>query len=378
VVRPLISALDGLDIAHPTTMNTEAQPRQGIEQRIVEQISTAVLLFDADLRLLYINPAGEMLFAVSARHVVGQRAKNLLPCPGTKLEAKLRAALEQSQAFTEREIVLTLGDGRHITVDCSVDPMHHFDAPDELLVELHQVDRHLRISREEQLISQQKATRALIRGLAHEIKNPLGGLRGAAQLLEQELPDPSLREYTRIIIDEADRLQSLLNRMLGPNRIARHRDVNIHQILERVLNLVLAESSGLEVQRDYDPSIPPLLGDPDQLIQAILNITRNGAQAAGKKGHLTLRTRVLRQFTIGNTRYRLVLQVEVEDNGIGIPREMQERIFLPMVSGTKGGTGLGLTIAQDLINQHGGLIECRSKEGETVFSIYLPLETGSE
>jgi len=359
-------------------MNTEAQPRPGIEQRIVEQIGTAVLLFDADLHLLYINPAGEMLFAVSARHVVGQRAKNLLPCLGAEFEIKLRAALEQGQAFTEREVLLTLSDGRHVTVDCSVDPMHPFGAPAELLVELHQVDRHLRISREEQLLSQQKATRALIRGLAHEIKNPLGGLRGAAQLLEQDLPDPSLREYTRIIIDEADRLQSLLNRMLGPNHVARRRDVNIHQILERVLNLVLAESGGLEVQRDYDPSIPFLLADPDQLIQAILNIARNGAQAVGQKGRLILRTRVLRQFTIGNTRHRLVLQVEVEDNGGGVPRDMQERIFLPMVSGAKGGTGLGLTIAQDLINQHGGLIECRSTEGETVFSVYLPLEAGSE
>lgn len=359
-------------------MNTDAPPNQGIERRIIEQISTAVLLFDAKLRLLYINPAGEMLFAVSARHVLGQQARELLPCPSAKLEAKLQEALEQNQAFTEREIVLTLPDGRSITVNSSVEPMHHFDAPDELLVELHQVDRQLRLNREGHLISQQKGARALIRGLAHEIKNPLGGLRGAAQLLEQELPDPSLREYTRIIIEEADRLQSLLNRMLGPNHIPRRQAISIHLILERVLNLVLAESGGLAIQRDYDPSIPPLLGDPDQLIQAILNIVRNGAQAAGDSGRLILRTRVLRQFTIGNARHRLVLQVEVEDNGPGIPRDMQERIFLPMVSGTRGGTGLGLTIAQDLINQHGGLIECRSKEGETVFSIYLPLETGSE
>jgi two-component system, NtrC family, nitrogen regulation sensor histidine kinase GlnL len=359
-------------------MNTEAERQRGIEERIVEHVSTAVLLFAADLRLIYINPAGEMLFAVSARHVMGQRACDLLLCSSEKLETKLRAALERGHAFTEREIVLTLTDGRRITVNCSVDPLHHFDAPDELLVELYQVDRHLRISREEQLISQQKATQALIRGLAHEIKNPLGGLRGAAQLLEQELPDASLREYTRIIIEEADRLQSLLNRMLGPNRLPRHRDVNIHQVLERVRNLVLAESSGLEVRRDYDPSIPPLLGDTDQLIQAILNIARNGARAAGPQGCLILRTRVLRQFTLGNARHRLVLQVDVEDNGPGIPRDMQERIFLPMVSGAEGGTGLGLTIAQNLVNQHRGLIECRSRQGETVFSIYLPLETGYE
>lgn len=352
---------------------------RALAERIVENLSTAVLLFDAKLRLIYINPAGEMLFAVSARHILGHSAEGLLPCPQAEFESKLQLALEAGLSFTEREIRLPLADGREITVNCIVEPLHHFDAPREILVELHQVDRQLRISREEHLLSQHKATRALVRGLAHEIKNPLGGVRGAAQLLEQELPDPALREYTRIIIDEADRLQSLLNRMLGPHRLTRRQAVNIHQVLERVRQLVLAESgSGLIIERDYDPSIPPVRGDLDHLIQALLNITRNGARAVGPRGILTLRTRVLRQFTIGSTRYRLALGIEVEDNGPGIARDLQERIFLPMVSGAEGGTGLGLTIAQTLINQHGGLIECRSKEGQTVFSIYLPLEDNDE
>lgn len=357
-------------------MTADATEKASLEQRIVENLSTAVLLFDADLKLRYINSSGEMLFAASARHVLGLSAKEIVPCPGNHMEEKLRGALSRGHSFTEREIELKIPDGHAITVNCSVEPLHLSGAPSELLVELHQVDRHLRISREEHLLSQQKATQALVRGLAHEIKNPLGGLRGAAQLLEQELPSPELKEYTRIIIEEADRLQSLMNRMLGPNRITRREEINIHQVLERVRSLVQAESgSDLDIQRDYDPSIPPATGDLDQLIQSLLNIARNGARAAGKYGHLIFRSRVLRQFTIGDVRHRLVMRVQIQDDGPGIPREMQERIFLPMVTGTEGGTGLGLTIAQTIINQHGGLIECASKEGETLFTVYLPLET---
>lgn len=360
-------------------MNAEAKEAATLEQRIVENLSTVVMLFDSELCLTYINPAGEILFGVSARHITGRPARGLLPCPDKELEEKFKQALESGLAFTEREIKLLLADRREITVNCSVEPLFRPDAADELLVEIHRVDRHLRISREEHLLSQQKATRVLVRGLAHEIKNPLGGLRGAAQLLERELPVASLREYTHIIIEEADRLQALMDRMLGPNRIGCHQEVNIHRVLERVRQLVRAESgTGVSIQCDYDPSIPHVRGDSDQLIQALLNIVRNATRAVGDSGRVVLRTRVLRQFTIGHLRHRLVLLVEVEDNGPGILPEMQERIFLPMVSGTEGGTGLGLTIAQNLINQHGGLIECGSKPGKTVFSVFLPLETNHE
>ena len=241
---------------------------------------------------------------------------------------------------------------------------------------MHQVDRQLRISREEHLLSQHQATQALIKGLAHEIKNPLGGLRGAAQLLERELPDPALREYTRIIIDEADRLQALMNRMIGPSRMPTRARVNIHNVLEHVRGLVLAEyPSGPLVLRDYDPSIPELTADQDRLIQAFLNIARNAAAATGVDGQLELRTRVLRQFTIGSRRHRLVLLTEISDNGPGIPEEIKDRIFFPMVSGHPSGTGLGLAIAQELINQHGGLIEYESRPGNTRFYVYLPLES---
>jgi two-component system nitrogen regulation sensor histidine kinase GlnL len=215
--------------------------------------------------------------------------------------------------------------------------------------------------------------------LAHEIKNPLGGLRGAAQLLERELPDPNLREYTRIIIDEADRLQTLMNRMIGPNRMLTRGLVNIHNVLEHVRGLMQAEfPNGPRVSRDYDPSIPDLTADQDHLIQAFLNLARNACAAAGIAGFIELRTRVLRQFTIGNQRHRLVLRVEVLDNGPGIPEELKDHIFFPMVSGQKGGTGLGLPIAQELISQHGGLIECESRPGETRFFVYLPLESEHE
>jgi two-component system nitrogen regulation sensor histidine kinase GlnL len=204
-------------------------------------------------------------------------------------------------------------------------------------------------------------------------------LRGAAQLLERELPDPSLREYTRIIIDEADRLQSLMNRMIGPNRMPSRATVNIHNVLEHVRGLVLAEfPRGPRVLRDYDPSIPELTADQDRLIQAYLNLARNACAAAGSTGSIELRTRVLRQFTIGAKRHRLVLRVEVIDNGPGIPEELRDQIFFPMVSGHSGGTGLGLPIAQELINQHGGLIECESRSGETRFLVYLPLESDHE
>lgn len=351
----------------------------GVERTILDNLSTAVLLFGKDLRLVYINPAGEMLLAVSARHVIGQKATEIVSCPGGGLGRRLREAARTKHPFTETEMNLPLLDGRTITVNCTVLPLPQHESFDELLIELRQVDRQLRITREEQLIAQHQASQALIRGLAHEIKNPLGGLRGAAQLLEQELEDRSLREYTRIIIEEADRLQALMNRMLGPNRLPQLGPVNVHYVMEHVRGLLIAEfPHGPEIRRDYDPSIPDVEGDQDRLVQAVLNIARNAATAAGRGGIVALRTRVLRQFTIGAKRYRLVLRAEIEDNGPGIPDPLKDRIFFPMVSSQAGGTGLGLPIAQELINQHGGFIECESVPGRTAFFVYLPLEPENE
>ena len=360
-------------------MSTDNPRTDVLEKAVLDNLITAVLLFDSDLRLEFINPAGEMLFQVSSRHVLGQKAGDLMPWSRRRMEQRLQQALATGHPFTEREAIISLADERTIKVNCTVLPLQNFDRPPQALVELCQVDRQLRITREENLISQHQATQALLRGLAHEIKNPLGGLRGAAQLLEHELPERSLREYTRIIIDEADRLQKLMDRMLGPNKILREQRVNIHQVLEHVRSLLVAEHpDGPEIVQDYDPSIPDIQGDPDRLIQAVLNLGRNAVGAAGPRGRVELRTRVLRQFTIGSRRHRLVVRVEVVDDGEGITPELLDRIFFPMVSGQPGGTGLGLPIAQELINQHGGLIECESRPGKTQFFVYLPLEANHE
>ncbi len=347
-----------------------------LEKQILDNLSTAILLFDRDFSLLYLNSSAEMLFAVSLRKAIGTPVLDLIRCTDRVLLSNLYQSLESGQPFTEREHLMLLPDGREITIDCTVVPLRQGYRVNEMLLEIQQVDRQLRITREEQILARNEATRALVRGLAHEIKNPLGGLRGAAQLLERELHDEALTEYTQIIIEEADRLQNLVNNMLGPNRVPEMKPVNIHQILERVCSLVKVETGpGLTLNKDYDPSIPQINGDTDQLIQSFLNILRNAVRAAGREGVIGITTRVLRQFTIGNIRHRLVISVDIEDNGPGIPKELQERIFFPMVSGGGGdGMGLGLSISQTLINRHQGLIEFTSKPGRTVFRVLLPLE----
>jgi two-component system nitrogen regulation sensor histidine kinase GlnL len=352
-------------------MTTDLQ--SALHTRIIENLHTAVLLLDSSLRLEFMNPAGEMLFAVSASRFIGHPAREVL------IDRELSAALEQVLAsgtpITERELVLNLGYRPKVTVDLTAIPLIDAGGREALLVEMKQVDRQLRITREEGLLAQSYATRALVRGLAHEIKNPLGGLRGAAQLLERELNNEELKEYTNIIISEADRLQALMNRMLGPNSLPRKRRINIHEVVERVRQLVNAElSETVTIRRDYDPSIPEIDADADQLIQALLNLVRNAAQAVGERGEITLRTRTLRQYTIGHTLHKLVARIDVIDNGPGIAAEMRESLFLPMVTGRADGTGLGLPIAQSLINLNGGLIEWESRPGHTVFTVLLPIE----
>ena len=347
-----------------------------LEHLILDNLNTAILLFDGELRLEYINPAGEMLFQLSSRNMLGHTANELVRCPLSFAKNHIARVMHSRQPFTERGVVLKLPEDREITVDCTAIPLSEGSGGPGVLIELQQIDRQIRISKEEQLLAQQKATADVVRNLAHEIKNPLGGLRGAAQLLQSELPDPSQKEYTQVIIEEADRLQNLVNRMLGPKKMPSYDEVNIHQVLERVRQLIEAEQgTAIQIVRDYDPSIPVLWADSHQLIQAILNIASNAAKALDADGRIIFRTRVQRQFTIGTKNRKLVLQTDIEDNGPGIPKDIQERIFFPMVTGRNDGAGLGLSIAQSLINQHGGLIECHSRPGKTVFSIYLPLET---
>jgi two-component system nitrogen regulation sensor histidine kinase GlnL len=303
-----------------------------LSSTVLDNLGTAVVVFDADLRVVYINQMAEMLLAVSAKHALGERPASWMACHGDSLVDLLRAA-EVGSPITKRGVVLR-NERCEVTVDCTVTPVLDDDGRQLTIVELQQIDRHLRISREERLITQQALTRDVVRGLAHEIKNPLGGLRGAAQLLEGELANDELKEYTHIIIQEADRLQELVNRMLGPNRRPSYAPVNIHHVLERVRTLVLAETGErIAIVRDYDPSIPELFGDSDQLIQAVLNVVRNATRAIVERGTVTLRTRIQRQFTIATERSRLAAQIDIIDDGPGIPAEIVDTLFLPMVTG---------------------------------------------
>ncbi|KRW58991.1 nitrogen regulation protein NR(II) [Pseudomonas sp. TTU2014-080ASC] len=351
-----------------------------LHRLLLDNLTTATLLLNGELRLEYMNPAAEMLLAVSGQRSHGQFINELFTESAEALNA-LHIAVAQAHPFNKRETVLTTLNGQPLTVDYAVTPVLN-QGETLLLLEIHPRDRLLRITKEEAQLSKQETTKMLVRGLAHEIKNPLGGIRGAAQLLARELPEESLRDYTNVIIEEADRLRNLVDRMLGSNKLPTLSLTNIHEVLERVSSLIEAESQGsIVLVRDYDPSIPDVLIDREQMIQAVLNIVRNAMQALAYSteqhpGRITLRTRTMRQFTIGHTRHRLVAKIEIIDNGPGIPPELQETIFYPMVSGRADGTGLGLAITQNIISQHQGLIECESYPGHTVFSVFLPLEQG--
>ncbi|RME35380.1 MAG: nitrogen regulation protein NR(II) [Gammaproteobacteria bacterium] len=350
----------------------------GGDPGLLDSLTTAVLVFDRELRLCAINQAGEDLLNVSARKVQGLLPRELLPAAPLFARRMERVSVS-GEPTTERELSLFEGHEHGPTVDCTVTPLSEGEMRGMTLVELIQLDRHQRIGREEQFLTQHRAAEALLRGMAHEIKNPLGGLRGAAQLLQRELRDAGLREYTRIIIAEADRLGKLVDRLLGPKGPIERRECNIHVVLEHVRRLAEAELPGtIRLQRDYDPSLPPLQADRDHLVQLFLNLVRNAAQALESQhgGTITLRSRIERQVTLGSRRHRLVLRVEVCDNGPGVPEELQHAIFYPLITGRPEGTGLGLSIARRIVQQHGGLIECRSRPGDTVFTVWLPLETG--
>ena len=345
-----------------------------VARKLVDSLSTALVYLDEALEIQYLNPAAEMLLGTSARQVKGLNLKDLLPLDDPLLE-HADTALGTLDGVAEWEAQLTVLRRDPITVDISITPMEE-DGIVYLLVELQPVDRHIRAYREEQQREQHDLSREVIRGLAHEIKNPLGGLRGAAQLLERQIDDDVLREYTGIITSEADRLRDLVDRLLGPAERLTISSINVHEVVEYVRQLLEAEldSRDIQVVRDYDPSIPDIAVDREQMIQAILNVARNGAQAIADAGRLVLRTRTERQYTIGSKRVRLAVRIDIEDSGAGIPPEMQDKIFYPMVTGRDDGTGLGLPIAQNILNQHGGIIECQSQPGKTIFSLIIPLE----
>jgi two-component system nitrogen regulation sensor histidine kinase GlnL len=330
-------------------------------------LPTAVVALDADLVVRYANPAAEDLFATGARSLLGQ---SFLPLFAERddLERSLREATRTHWDYAA-QTASYLRSGReplHLSIVATGIELRDY----ALLVELRPIEQQLRLVREERMVIEQQSSRELLRNLAHEIKNPLGGLRGSAQLLERELDRPELREYTQVIIQESDRLQALMDRMLAPHRTPKIERLGIHEVLERVRSLVRAEF-GIDIERDYDPSIPDLQADREQLIQAVLNIARNAAQVGAKR--VEFRTRAIRQPTILRQRYRLALDLQVVDNGPGVPDEIRDRIFNPLVSGRQGGTGLGLSLAQTFVQYHQGVIEFDSRPGRTLFRILLPL-----
>ncbi len=347
------------------------------DRDILDNISTAIVGLDSELRVVSINVSGQDLLETSEQRCLGRPARKLVARPETLVQ-ELKQVRATRSPVARRGMPLTLLSGRAIHVDLMITPVSNSEHGISVLMELQAVDRLLKISREESLYNAQESARAMIRGLAHEIKNPLGGVRGAAQLLARELPNEELSEYTNIIIHEADRLRDLVDRMLGTHRVLDSSDLNIHEVLEHVRELISAEAGNqITLVRDYDPSIPLLHGDRGQLIQAVLNIFRNALQAAPSAAEceITMRSRALRQFTIGNKRHRLVCRVDIQDNGPGIPAEMLTSIFMPMVTGRAEGTGLGLTIAQSIIAHHGGMLECSSEPGCTCFTFYLPVDS---
>ncbi|MDX1374156.1 MAG: nitrogen regulation protein NR(II) [Burkholderiales bacterium] len=341
----------------------------------LDLLPTAVVVLDEAFAVLHANPAAEGLLDASARSLIGQPFLAMF-AELAALEPAVREALGAQWSYAAPNVTFRRPGRETLQLACSLTRTESPEAP--FVVELRPIEQLLRIAREERLLSEQQVYRELIRNLAHEIRNPLGGLRGSAQLLERELPGPALREYTQVIIKEADRLQLLLDRLLTPHRPPKVGPLNIHETLERVRSIVQAEfGERVEIERDYDPSVPELQGDMEQLIQALLNVARNAAQAitagAGGRGTILFRTRVLRQITIARQRYRLALELQIIDSGPGVPEAIRERIFHPLVSGREGGSGIGLSLAQTYVQYHGGVIECESRPGNTVFSILLPL-----
>lgn len=347
---------------------------------LLDVLSTGIVMLDSHLCTVYANVGAQDLLALGLNQARGRPITELFVQPAP-LELILRRALERSEPCSGHEIqLLPVGMGTHrepVIVDVTVTPLEGQVTGTHLLVELTDAKTRLRITRENEMLSRQDGSRLMVRQLAHEIKNPLGGLRGAAQLLDRDLHDGALKEYTTVIINEADRLRALVDSMLGPMRPPQKTTVNIHELCEHVFQLLRSEAAaGVTIERDYDPSVPSAPFDRNEIIQALLNVARNALQALpATGGHVILRTRVLTNINIGLVRHRLVATIQVEDNGHGVPPELVRSLFYPLVTTRKNGTGLGLAVAQELVTRHGGIVEFESQPGRTVFSLLLPLLT---
>ncbi|MBC3767895.1 nitrogen regulation protein NR(II) [Neptunicella marina] len=344
---------------------------------LTQFLTTAVIVVDENLTIISANPAAETIIEVSINRLIGFPLPELFSSSTLHVSRLLRT-LKQTGSFSDSEVQIVFPDGRHRLVDVTISHAEITGSP-HLVLEIKLIDQQKRISKETQQWNQQQAAKELVRGLAHEIKNPLGGLRGAAQLLGKQLESDELKEFTEIIIEQADRLTNLVDRLLGPNKLSAFAYRNVHEVLEKVRSLLQLDNiSEVVINRDYDPSIPNLWFDSDQLQQAVLNIARNAVQVLQGRGEIQFITRIERQLTIHGQRFPLCVKIQIIDNGPGIPVKLKDTLFYPMVTGKKDGTGLGLSIAQNIIDHHKGKIEVESWPGHTEFNIYLPIIENKE
>jgi len=356
-----------------------ARPAPFDPAQLLEAQATGLVVCDAQLRVVYSNVGAQDLLGLGVNQVRGHPIVGLFVDAGPLVDL-LRLSLRRAEPCAGHEILLTpvagvQGAGAPLVVDVTVTPLEARAPGPQLLLEITDARLRQRFTRESELLARLDASRMMVRALAHEIRHPLGGLRGAAQLLERELPDAALREYTAVIINEADRLRALVDAMLGPSRPPQKTPLNIHEVCEHVYRLLRSEApASVAIERDYDPSVPSGAFDRNELIQALLNVARNALQALGTRGRIVLRTRASANASVGGRRPRLVVCVQVEDDGPGVPPELQRTLFYPLVTGRAEGTGLGLSVAQELLSRHHGILEFESVPGRTVFSLLLPLE----
>ncbi|WP_286270108.1 nitrogen regulation protein NR(II) [Thalassotalea hakodatensis] len=355
----------------PSTKKLDATAKLYYQQNLPNHMVTAVIVLDSQLNIQYANPATEALLVKSLNKLRNQSLQHVFfNSPISSI--RLKQLLTSGQEFSDSDVVLEFFDKRIITVELTASSFSLDNAP-FILLEIKQIDQQKQISEEAFQHQQWESARDLIRGLAHEIKNPLGGLRGAAQLLNKEIT-PEQQEYTAMIIEQADRLTNLVDRLLGPNQLPNFNSQNIHLILEKVAQLISFNNpNNIKIIKDYDPSLPDINFDADKIQQALLNIVSNAIQVIGESGVVRLKTRAASNKTINGRRIKLAAQISIIDNGPGIPSKIQDTLFYPMVSGRSNGTGLGLAISQTLINQHKGKISCISRPGHTEFIILLPI-----
>lgn len=341
----------------------------------LEDLATGVIVLGEDFQVRYANPSAEQLIGFSRQQLVGRPLPEVVP--GTsRLLPLLERVRDTGQGFSRRELVLATepDPAPGLALDCALSLSEGASGERQLLLEMADASRRLRLDREKALLAQLDASRSMVRQLGHELRNPLGGIRGAAQLLERQLDSPAQKDYTRLIMREADRLVDLAAALLGPARPPDTSVLNVHELLEHVRQLILAEGlDGVEMERDYDPSLPPIRLDRDLVIQAMLNLARNALDAVGDKGRIVFRSRVVPNESAAHRRGRLLACIEIEDDGPGVPDELRETLFYPLVTGRAGGTGLGLAVAQELASRHDGLIEYESRPGRTVFRMLFPI-----